>query len=318
MALRLWFFGTPAFAVPSLDRLIAAGHVVSAVVTQPDRPRGRGHHLAAPPVKERARDCGLPVLQPERLRDPATLDELTRLGADLAVVAAYGKILPQPLLDSTRLGFINVHASLLPRWRGAAPVHRAILAGDRETGVTIMKVVLALDAGPMLARAATPIEPDETSDALEARLADLGGRLLVDAIDRLERGDAVAEPQDDAAATYAAKLERKDGALTWARPALDVHNQIRGLHPWPLAATSINGTRVLLRRASVATAEAVSAAPGTIIDEPGEAAIVACAKGAVRLLEVQPEGRRAMSTGAFLRGQRIGPGAVFTSAPPTA
>ena len=318
MALRLWFFGTPAFAVPSLDRLIAAGHVVSLVVTQPDRPRGRGHHLAAPPVKARALECGLSLLQPERLRDPATLAELRSAGADLAVVAAYGKLLPQTLLDLPKLGFINVHASLLPRWRGAAPVHRAILAGDRETGVTIMKVVLALDAGPMLARAATAIEPDETSDALDARLADIGGRLLVQTIDRLEHGDATAEPQDETAATYAAKLERKDGALTWARPALDVHNQIRGLHPWPLAATSINGTRVLLRRSSVISTTSVPSPPGTIVDASGETAVVACATGSVRLIEVQPDGRRAMPAGAFLRGQRIGTGAVFASTPPVA
>lgn len=318
MALRLWFFGTPAFAVPSLDRLIAAGHVISLVVTQPDRPRGRGHRLAAPPVKERALDCGLPVQQFDRLRDPATLDELKRIGADIAVVAAYGKLLPQALLDLPTLGFINVHASLLPRWRGAAPVHRAILAGDHETGVTIMKVVLALDAGPMLARTTTPIDADETSDVLERRLADIGGRLLVDTIDRLEHGGLTAEPQDDAEATYAAKLERADGALTWARPARDVHNQIRGLHPWPLAATSINGLRLLLRRSSLASAAPVPSPPGTIIDTSGDAAVVACGPGSVRLLEVQPDGRRAMSAGAFLRGQRIGTGAVFTSTPPVA
>jgi methionyl-tRNA formyltransferase len=317
MALRLWFFGTPAFAVPSLDRLIAAGHIVSLVVTQPDRPRGRGHHLAAPPVKARAVDCGLPVLQPERLRDPAAIEELNAIGADLAVVAAYGKLLPQALLDIPRLGFINVHASLLPRWRGAAPVHRAILAGDHETGVTIMKVALALDTGPMLARATTPIEPDETSDVLEARLAEIGGRLLVDTIDRLEHGGVTAEPQDDAAATYAAKLERQDGALTWARPALEIHNQIRGLHPWPLAATSINETRLQLRRSSVLSTAQTPEPPGTIVDASGETAVVACAPGCVRLIEVQPEGRRAMSAGAFLRGQRIGMGAVFTSTPPT-
>jgi methionyl-tRNA formyltransferase len=317
MGLRILFFGTPAFAAPSLDRLVESGHAVVAVLTQPDRPKGRGQHVVAPPVKVRALERGLTVLQPDRPGDDRTLDRLRSFQADLGVVAAYGKILPQPLLDVPRLGFVNVHASLLPRWRGAAPVHRAILAGDDETGVTIMRVVLALDAGPMLSRAETPIGPDETSTLLEARLAELGGRLLVETIDQFVRGPLTAEAQDEHAATYAAKLERRDGIVDWARPARSVHNQIRGLHPWPLAAAHLGGRRLLLRRSTVATAAFPAVGPGTIVDLTDEAITVACAPGHVRLVEVQPEDRRPMSAGAFLRGYRLAIGDTFESAPPS-
>jgi methionyl-tRNA formyltransferase len=320
VALRTLFFGTPAFAVPSLDRLAEAGHTVAAVVTQPDRPKGRGQRVAAPPVKARALERGLTILQPDRPGDEPTLDRLRSLHADLGVVAAYGKILPQPLLDVPRLGFVNVHASLLPRWRGAAPVHRAILAGDDETGVTIMRVVLALDAGPMLSRAATPIGSDETSASLEARLAELGGRLLVETIDQLGIDQFGLEPargeiQDEQAVTYAAKLERRDGIVNWDRPARRIHDQIRGLHPWPLAEARLRGTRLLLRRSLVATTPFPAVAPGTIVDLTDEAITVACAPGHVRLVEVQPEDRRPMAAGAFLRGYHVAIGDAFEPTP---
>jgi methionyl-tRNA formyltransferase len=317
MALRVLFFGTPAFAVPSLDRLIDAGHAVAAVVTQPDRPKGRGQHVVASPAKRRALERGLTILQPDRLRDDRTLDRLRSLHADLAVVAAYGRILPQPLLDIPRLGFVNVHASLLPRWRGAAPVHRAVLAGDEETGVTIMRVVLALDAGPMLSRARTPIDPDETSSTLEARLADLGGRLLVETIDQLGHGALLGEAQDERAVTYAAKLERQDGVVNWARPAHHIHNQIRGLHPWPLAAARLGGLRLILHRSTIASTVFPAVTPGTIVELTDEAITVACAPGHVRLVEVQAADRRPMPVGAFLRGHRLAVGDAFESAPPS-
>jgi methionyl-tRNA formyltransferase len=316
MALRLLFFGTPAFAVPSLEALLAAGHSVAAVVTQPDRPKGRGHHVTAPPVKVRALEAGLEVLQPERIRDPATMARVEALGADLAVVAAYGKILPQPLLHLPRLGFINVHASLLPRWRGAAPIHRAVMAGDAVTGITIMRVVLALDAGPMLARESTPIDPDETSDVLETRLAALGGDLLVRTLGDLERGHVTAEPQDEAAVTYAARLDRRDGEIDWSRPAVAVHNQIRGLHPWPLAAASLGGRRLLLPRSAVATGTFPAAAPGTVVTVD-DGIVVAAGHGHVRIVEVQPEGRRPMAVAEFTRGHRITPGERFGAALPS-
>ena len=318
MALRTVFFGTPAFAVPSLDRLVEAGHTVAAVVTQPDRPKGRGHRVAAPPVKVRALERGLTVLQPDRPGDEPTLDILRSFHADLGVVAAYGRILSQPLLDVPRLGFLNVHASLLPRWRGAAPVHRAILAGDDETGVTIMRVVLALDAGPMLSRAATPIGPDETSASVEARLAEIGGRLLVETIDLFGAETTRGEAQDEQAATYAPKLERRDGIVNWDRPARSIHDQIRGLHPWPLAAARLGGTRLLLRRSLVATTRLPAGAPGTIVDLSDEAITVACAPGHVRLLEVQPADRRPMPAGAFLRGYRVAIGDAFEPTRPSA
>jgi methionyl-tRNA formyltransferase len=311
MALRLLFFGTPAFAVPSLTALIRSPHMVVGVVTQPDRPRGRGQKSQPEAIKRTALEHGLMVLQPERLKDPAFLDGLREHQIDLAVVAAYGRLLPQALLDLPRLGFINVHASLLPRWRGAAPVHRAILAGDHETGVTIMRVVLALDAGPMISQERTAINPDETSDALEARLSDLGARLLIGTIDRLISGTARETPQDDRLSTYAPRLERADGELTWARPAAEIHNQIRGLQPWPLATTHLSGRRLLLRRSNVVHSDASGAAPGTIVSIGTDGLVVAASPGAVAVLELQPEGKRAMPARDFANGAHVRAGDRF-------
>jgi methionyl-tRNA formyltransferase len=226
--LRIVFFGTPEFAVPTLDALLGSRHPVVGVVTQPDRPRGRGQKVSAAPIKARALAAALPVLQPERLKDPAFLDALAALRADLGVVAAYGKILTDALLAVPRLGMINVHASLLPRYRGAAPVHRAIIAGERETGVTIMRVVKALDAGPMLTTVRRPIGPDETSDEVERDLARLGAHLLVSATDALAAGSSEETPQDDRTATYAHRLTKEDGVIDWNWPAARLHDQI---HP---------------------------------------------------------------------------------------
>jgi methionyl-tRNA formyltransferase len=315
MPLRIVFFGTPVFAVPTLDRLIASDHDVVAVVTQPDRPRGRGQRLAPPAVKARAAEAGVPVLQPERLRDEALMARLREWRPDLGVVAAYGRLLPQALLDLPRFGMINVHASLLPRWRGAAPVHRAIMEGDRTTGVTIMQVVEALDAGPMLARTSVEIGPDETSEELEQRLARAGGQLLADVVDRLAVGPAHLEPQDDAAATYARKIDRADSPIDWARPAAAVHNQVRGLHPWPLAATWLADRRLLIRRTDVQPGDAGNAAPGTVV-KAGDELVVAAGHGQVRLLEVQPEGRAPMAARAFVNGYRLAAGVRFGARAP--
>jgi methionyl-tRNA formyltransferase len=310
-ALRIAFFGTPAFAVPSLHALIRESpHAVVAVVTQPDRPRGRGHKVRPEAVTCAAIEAGIPVLQPERLKDPGFGEALTRLAPDLGVVAAYGKLLPDALLALPPLGMINVHASLLPRWRGAAPVHRAILAGDQTTGVTIMRVVTALDAGPVLAAAPTPIDPDETSAELEQRLASLGARLLVDAVDALARGDAVEVAQDASGVTYAARLSRSDGDIDWARPAVVVHNQIRGLHPWPLATALFRGRRTRLIRAAIATESQVDAAPGTVD--------VATRPGGVRISRLQVAGRPAMPAAEFLRGHPVEPGDQFLPLAPEA
>ena len=305
MGLRLLFFGTPAFAVPGLVALVGSRHEVVGVVAQPDRARGRGQKVQYEAVKRAALEHRLPIWQPERLKDPALLDELRATRPDLAVVAAYGRLLPQAQLDLPRLGFVNVHASLLPRWRGAAPIHRAILAGDAVTGVTIMRLVLALDAGPMLARAETPIGQDETSVELDARLARLGAGLLVDVVDRLERGPVAEVLQDEREATYAPKLERAEGPLDWAAPASTIHNRIRGLQPWPLASGVLGGRRLLLLRSAVERLEPPGEAPGTVVRADAGGLIVATKPGAVRLLELQPEGRRAMSARDFLNGTRV-------------
>jgi methionyl-tRNA formyltransferase len=306
---RIAFFGTPAFAVSTLGALLASRHEVAVVVTQPDRPTGRGQRVRPGPVKSLAVDHGVPVLQPERMRDESFVSALTSLALDLAIVAAYGRILPPALLAIPARGMLNVHASLLPRWRGAAPVHRAVMAGDRVTGITIMRVVAALDAGPMLARASIEIGPDETSAELEPRLADLGARLLVDTLDRLERSDVAEEPQDEAQVTYAHRLDRAESDVDWARPAAQIHNQIRGLQPWPLAAVRLQGRRLLLLRSTVASEAPVDAAPGVVLEARQDGLLVAAAPGAIGLLAVQPEGRPPMSIRDFLNGRRVEPGA---------
>jgi methionyl-tRNA formyltransferase len=316
--MRLGFFGTPAFAVPSLSALAGAGHQIAAVVTQPDRPRGRGQQVTAEAVKVRALELGLPVLQPERLGDPAFLEALEALRLDLAVVVAYGRILTPRVLGTPTSGFINVHASILPRWRGAAPVHRAILAGDSRTGVTIMRVVQALDAGNVLLTEETAIGADETSVELGARLSESGAALLVRAVEALARGPVPEREQDEALVTYAHRLERRESRLDWAQPAEVVHNHIRGLQPWPMAAGVLDGTRVAFVRSSVASAEASGAAPGSVVAVRGDALEVAAGPGVVRITEIQPEGRRAMPVRAFLGGRTVSVGSRFDPLPPAA
>jgi len=312
--LRVVFFGTPEFAVPTLDALVASRHTVAAVVTQPDKPRGRGQKTSHAPVKARALAAGIPVLQPDRLKDPAFLDNLTALGADLGVVSAYGKILTDAVLAIPRLGLINVHASVLPRYRGAAPVHRAIIAGERETGVTIMRVVKALDAGPMLATVSRAIGPDETSVDVERDLARLGAPLLVSIADALAAGRAREQPQDEAAATYAHRLAKTDGVIDWSWPAHRVHDLVRALHPWPHAFTFLGGHRFIVIRSSAGDATG-SALPGTILEAKADTLAVAAGAGALRILEIQAEGKRPMTARDFLAGHRLAPGDRFTAAP---
>ncbi len=314
ISVRVVFFGTPAFAVPTLDRLLASRHPVVGVVTQPDRARGRGHRVQPSPVKARVADR-IPVWQPTRLSDPEWLAELRALSPDLGVVAAYGRLLPQPLLDLPRLGLINVHASLLPRWRGAAPVHRAILAGDTETGVTIMRVVLALDAGPMLTARSTPIGPHETSAELETRLASLGADLLIETVDQLDAGPLAGAEQDARAAVYAPRLTRADSQVDWHRPAVAIHNQIRGLHPWPLAAARFQGQRVLLRRSEVPEIHDPRGEPGVVVRVDSDAIVVAADPGTVRLTEIQLEGRPPVRVRDFLNGRRVAAGERFEALP---
>ena len=303
--MRIAFFGTPDFAVPSLDAIANSRHELAVVVTQPDKPRGRGKKVTPAPVKARALELGLPVLQPTALKPPDFAGELAALKLDLAVVAAYGRILPAHVLTTPRMGMINVHASLLPRWRGAAPVHRAVLADDPETGVTIMRVVLALDAGPMLAKMPTPIGGDETSEELERRLAVLGAALLGETIEALARGPVTETVQDENLVTYAYRLERRESSLDWSLPAAGVHNQIRGLTPWPLASTLLAGRRLILHRSRIAEREGILAAPGTVLSASDSGLVVAAGRGSVTLTEVQAEGRPPMSVRAFLNGHRV-------------
>lgn len=310
--LRVVFFGTPEFAVPTLDCLLTSRHGVVGVVTQPDRPRGRGQKTTDAPVKTRALDAGLPVLQPASLKDPQALAALAELRADIGVVAAYGKILTEAVLATPRLGMINVHASLLPRHRGAAPVHRAIIAGDHETGVTIMRVVKALDAGPMLATVRRPIDRDETSVSVERDLAHLGARLLMDTLERLAAGPVDEEPQEERRATYAPRLTKDEGLVDWTRSALEVHNLIRGLHPWPHAFTFHAGRRLILHR-SVVTTKVAEAAAGTIVTAHGDALLVATGDGTVELTQLQAEGKRVMTPREFLSGSPLSAGDRFTS-----
>lgn len=308
MSLRILFFGTPAFAVPSLEALLNSPHDVVGVVTQPDKRRGRGQHVVPGPVKELATANGLPILQPERLKDDATQDALRALEPDLAVVAAYGKILPQTLLDLPRLGMINVHASLLPRWRGAAPVHRAILAGDAITGVTIMRVVFALDAGPMLASVATPIGVEETSRELEMRLAQLGATAVVETVARLAAGPVAERSQDEQLVTYASRLERGESQIDWQRSADDIHNQIRGLQPWPLAGATVKDRRVMFLRSTALADAHVSAAPGTIVSAGRDGLDIATGAGTLRILELQEAGRPVMTAAAYQNGRQLSAG----------
>ncbi len=301
--LRIVFFGTPAFAVPTLQALLASHHQIVAVVTQPDRPRGRGHRVSAAPVKVLAAEHALPVLQPDRLARERFEPELKAYPSDLGVVAAYGKILPEWLLLAPRLGLINVHASLLPKYRGAAPVQRAVMNGDAETGVTIMRVVKALDAGPMLAHAVRPIALDETSDAVERDLAVMGAGLLVGLLDNLAVGRSVEVPQDEELATYAPRLTKDEGLLDFNQAAIDVHNRIRGLRRWPSAYTFLRGSRLTVHRARVAAESSDAAAPGACVSAAGEAITIACGDGrSVDVLEIQPEGRRVMSARDFIAG----------------
>lgn len=313
-SLSVVFFGTPEFAVPTLDALLASSHRVLAVVTQPDKPRGRGQKTSDAPVKARALAAGLEVLQPTTMKDPVFVEQLTRLGADIGVVAAYGKILTEAVLAAPRLGMVNVHASLLPRYRGAAPVHRSVIAGDAVTGVTIMRVVKALDAGAMLATVERPIGANDTSDEVEADLARLGAALLVQTLDRLAEGPVVETPQDDAGATYAHRLTREDGIVNWTVPARVIHDQIRGLHPWPHAFSFVDGARLIFHR-STWTADHTTAEPGTIVSAHGDSLGVATSEGTLFLTELQAEGKRPARTREFLAGRRLSVGQRFHAQP---
>lgn len=313
--LRIVFFGTPQFAVPTLRRLLASRHEVCGVVTQPDRPRGRGRHVSESPVKALARAHELPVFQPERLRDPAVAATLREWAPDLGVVAAYGRIIPEELLGLPRFGMINVHASLLPKYRGAAPVHRAVIDGERETGVTIMRVEKMLDAGPMLAKVSRPIGPDETSDVVERDLAEIGAELLVVVVDQIAAGTAQEELQDFMMCSYAPRLTKEEGLIDWTLPAPFIHNRVRGLYPWPHAYTYLDGARLIVLKTRVEP-EMTDAPPGTVVAVSHDAIHVAAGHGGRVVIEqLQPEARRPMRAREFLAGHHVRPGARFGGPP---
>ncbi|WP_372397428.1 methionyl-tRNA formyltransferase [Azospirillum sp. HJ39] len=300
--LRLVFMGTPDFAVPSLAALIDAGHRVVCVYSQPPRPAGRGQQVQKSPVHRFAEEHGIPVRTPRSLRNAEAQAEFAGLDADAAVVAAYGLILPQPVLDAPRLGCVNVHGSLLPRWRGAAPIQRSILAGDAETGITIMQMDVGLDTGAMLSREAVAITPATTASSLHDELAALGARMIVPALEGLASGTLTAVPQPEEGVTYAAKLTREDGRLDWSRPAAYVERQVRALTPWPgcwfdAANGAANGERIKVLAAE--PAPDMAGAAGTLLDDR---LTVACADWAVRLTRVQRPGKAPVDGAAFLRG----------------
>jgi len=300
---RIVFFGTPDFAVPSLQVLLASDDQVVGVVCQPDRPAGRGQHLSAPPVKVVAVQAGVPVLQPDKVRTAAFLDALRQWAPDLIVVAAYGRILPKPVLDLPPHGCINVHASLLPKYRGAAPIQWAMLRGEPETGVTIMQMNEGMDTGDIRLQRATPIAADETYGALQARLAVLGAEALRAALTSLKAGTLPRLPQRDADMTLAPMLSKEDGRIDWSQAAADIARRVRALHPWPSAFTVLDGKLLKIHRAHP-TAPAAVAEPGTVVTLDDGIA-VATGTGTLVLDEVQLEGRKRLSAAEFARGGQV-------------
>lgn len=310
-ALSIVFAGTPDFAVPALEALLQSSHRVLAVYTQPDRPAGRGQQLAASAVKQCALRHGLPVEQPATLREPSAVEQLQRYCADVMIVAAYGLLLPQSILETPRLGCINIHASLLPRWRGAAPIQRAIAAGDAESGVTIMQMEAGLDTGPMLLARAVTIGARETGGSLHDRLASLGAQALLDALDTVVHGTATPRAQPAEGVTYAAKIRKEEAAIDWSRSATELDRQIRAFDPWPVAETRWNGQQLRVWQA-LPIESAASPAPGQVLATSPAGIDVSTGNGVLRLTRVQSAGRKAMAAADFLKAHRLD-GAVLGS-----
>jgi methionyl-tRNA formyltransferase len=303
--MRLVFLGTPAFAVPTLLRMAESGHQVLAVVTQPDRPRGRGQHPSPPPVKEAAARMGLPVYQPERIRLPEAVEFLRALAAEAMVVVGYGQIIPQSVIDLAPLGIVNVHASLLPKYRGAGPVQWAILNGETRTGVTTMRIDAGLDTGDMLLQTETEIGPDENAVELAQRLAAMGAELLVETLAGLAAGSIVPQKQDSSQATWARLLKKEDGLIDWSQPAQSIHNRVRGLQPWPGAYTTFRGQTLHVWKTRVHTSVDTADRSVCATFRSLKPLVVSCGSSALELLEVQIEGRKRISAADFANGQRL-------------
>lgn len=302
--LRIVFAGTPDFSVPALDALHSAGYAIAAVYTQPDRPAGRGRAVAASPVKRRALDLGLPLEQPSTLKTPEAVTRLSALGPDLAVVVAYGLILPRAILDVPALGCLNIHASLLPRWRGAAPIQRAVLAGDTRTGITIMKMDAGLDTGPTLLARPTDIGAGENAGSLHDRLAELGAGAIVEAIEGLRSGRLTPVAQPEQGVTYAAKIRKEEGVIDWTRPAAGIDRKVRAFNPWPVAETRWAGQQLRIWEAE-ALAGGSGAEPGRVLEARNGRIVVATGEGVLQLLQVQLAGRRVTGAAEFLNAHSL-------------
>lgn len=308
--MRILFMGTPDFAVPSVRALLEAGHTICGAFTQPDKPKNRGMKLQPTPVKEFCLAHDIPVFQPVKLRDGSALAQIQQLAPELIVVAAYGRILPDEILNYPAHGCINVHSSLLPRYRGAAPINWAVLNGDAESGVTIMHMATELDAGDIISQAATPIDPDETVETLHDRLAELGAQLLVETVRQIGEGTAARTPQDPALVTFAPMLSRELSPMNWERPARALHDQVRGLIPWPAAVAELDGVRCKVFSTAVCD-QCVSQAPGTVVQADKKGLKIACGGGTLlELREIQPDGKKRMAAAAFLLGHPIAEGST--------
>jgi methionyl-tRNA formyltransferase len=309
--MRIVFAGTPDFSVPPLQALMDAGHDIIAVYTQPDRPAGRGRKLKPGPVKQLALDHGLPVYQPESLKTPEAEQALSELAPDIMVVVAFGLILPEAILAIPTHGCLNIHASLLPRWRGAAPIQRAIEAGDTETGITIMQMDAGLDTGAMLLTLRCPVSETDTAQILHDKLATLGAKAIVDALDKLQSGQLQPQQQDEANANYARKLSKAEAAIEWSQSAAGIQRKIRALNPWPVATCQWQGKRLRLWNAVNGNGQPGSQAPGTIINVGATGIEVQTGDGTVLLIELQAEGGKVLSAGDFVNGNPISTGHIL-------
>lgn len=307
--MRLIFMGTPEFSAPAIDALLEAGHEIAAVFSQPDKPKGRGYNLTPPPVKVKALEHGIPVYQPTTMKDGEALQIFRDIQPDVAVVIAYGRILPKEILEAPKYGCINVHASLLPKYRGAAPIQWSVIDGESKTGVTTMQMDVGLDTGDMLMKCETAIDPDETAGELHDRLSLMGAKLIVDTLAALEQGALTPQKQDDSESCYAKMLTKELCAVDWHKSAKEIHDQIRGLSPWPVATAVLEGKKLKLHRSAIAAQGSETAACGEIISL--DPLTVQCGEGAVALLEIQAEGKKRMNAQDYLRGHPIKTGTIL-------